>query len=114
MVLIHRARSREDEDNDVVFDMSTGKFFIPEASFLRADLIHSADPFNALESDPLHTHAPDSSLWELATLRHHYSASVSGLAKIFGEVMSRQSYAMEDFLDHSYGTVCFPSLLCFA
>lgn len=68
------------------------------------------DPFDALESDPLNTHAPESSLWELATLRHHYSASVSGLAKIFGEVMSRQSYAMEDFLDHSYGTVRPPSL----
>lgn len=68
-------------------------------------LFAPTDPFDYLESDPLATSAPDSSLWELATLRHHYSASVSGLAKIFAEVMGRQSYAMEDFLDHSYGTV---------
>ncbi|GAA5928173.1 uncharacterized protein JCM15063_003806 [Sporobolomyces koalae] len=47
----------------------------------------------------------ESSLWELAALRNHYLASVSGLPTVFGEVMNKQSYAMEDFLDHSYGTM---------
>lgn len=55
--------------------------------------------------EPTKTFAIESSLWELSTHRNHYSASVSGLAKIFEEVMNKQSYAMEDFLDHSYGTV---------
>ncbi|KAL8292627.1 hypothetical protein RQP46_001239 [Phenoliferia psychrophenolica] len=64
-----------------------------------------SDPFDADEKDPIKTGASDSSLWELATLRTHYLASVSGLAKIFAEVMSKQSYAMEDFLDHSYSTM---------
>ena len=65
------------------------------------------DPFLASERDPLKTHAAESSLWELKALQSHYLASVSGLAKIFNEVMNKQSYAMEDFLDHSYGTVRF-------
>lgn len=71
------------------------------------------DPFDAAEIDPIKTKAAQSSLWELASLRTHYLASVSGLAKIFGEVMNKQSYAMEDFLDHSYGTVGHFSLCTF-
>ncbi|GAA5940013.1 nucleolar complex associated 4 [Sporobolomyces koalae] len=63
------------------------------------------DPFDPLETVPTETNAIESSLWELAALRNHYLASVSGLATVFGEVMNKQSYAMEDFLDHSYGTM---------
>ncbi|GAA5884161.1 hypothetical protein JCM16303_005948 [Sporobolomyces ruberrimus] len=63
------------------------------------------DPFDPLESSPTETNAIDSSLWELAALRNHYLASVSGLAQVFGEVMNKQNYTMEDFLDHSYGTM---------
>ncbi|GAA5845410.1 hypothetical protein JCM3766R1_006544 [Sporobolomyces carnicolor] len=63
------------------------------------------DPFDALETSPTDTNAIDSSLWELAALRSHYLASVSGLAAVFGEVMNKQNYTMEDFLDHSYGTM---------
>ncbi|BGP15787.1 hypothetical protein JCM10213_005731 [Rhodosporidiobolus nylandii] len=65
----------------------------------------SKDPFNNLSADPTDTGALDSSLWELAALQQHYLASVSGLAKVFSEVMNKQSYAMEDFLDHSYATL---------
>ncbi|GAA5963703.1 hypothetical protein JCM3765_003552 [Sporobolomyces pararoseus] len=63
------------------------------------------DPFDPLESTPTDTNAIDSSLWELAALRTHYLASVSGLAQVFGEVMNKQNYTMEDFLDHSYATM---------
>ncbi|GAA6024439.1 hypothetical protein JCM11491_001737, partial [Sporobolomyces phaffii] len=62
------------------------------------------DPFDPLESSPTETGAIESSLWELTALRSHYLASVAGLAQVFGEVMNKQSYTMEDFLDHSYGT----------
>ncbi|KWU46226.1 CBF-domain-containing protein [Rhodotorula sp. JG-1b] len=65
----------------------------------------SKDPFNADETDPNLTNALDSSLWELAALQQHYLASVSSLAKVFAEVMNKQSYSMEDFLDHSYATL---------
>ncbi|GAA5968774.1 hypothetical protein JCM11641_000727 [Rhodosporidiobolus odoratus] len=65
----------------------------------------SNDPFDAREPDPTETHALDSSLWEIAALQKHYLASVSGLAKVFSEVMNKQSYALEDFLDHSYATL---------
>ncbi|GAA5821486.1 hypothetical protein JCM3770_000595, partial [Rhodotorula araucariae] len=64
----------------------------------------SNDPYDALEPSPTETGALDSSLWELAALQRHYLASVSGLAKVFGEAMNKQSYAIEDFLDHSYAT----------
>lgn len=63
------------------------------------------DPFNADEKDPMVTNALESSLWELVTHRNHYHSSVSTLAKIFQEAFRKQSYDMEDFLDHTYGTV---------
>ncbi|GAA6062902.1 hypothetical protein JCM10212_004351 [Sporobolomyces blumeae] len=81
MVMIHRPLS-EDEAQDEI-----------------------EDPFDPLEPSPTETNAIDSSLWELAALRKHYLASVSGLATVFGEVMNKQSYTMEDFLDHSYATM---------
>lgn len=56
------------------------------------------------------TGALDSSLWEMAALQKHYLSSVSSLAKVFTEVMNKQSYSMEDFLDHSYATVRLLSL----
>lgn len=77
----------------------------PSLSSSGSSLTPRLDPFDPLEKDPIKTNASLSSLWELAALRSHYLASISGLAKIFGEVMSKQSYSMEDFLDHSYGTV---------
>ncbi|GAA5885679.1 hypothetical protein JCM6882_007524 [Rhodosporidiobolus microsporus] len=80
MVLIHRSTEGDDYD-------------------------WAQDPFNASESDPTLTNALDSSLWEIAALQQHYLASVSGLAKVFSEAMNKQSYAMEDFLDHSYATL---------
>ncbi|TRM62303.1 CBF/Mak21 family-domain-containing protein [Schizophyllum amplum] len=63
------------------------------------------DPFLTGEPDPQLTHALASSLWELATHREHYHAGVSTLAKIFSEAFTKPSYAMEDFLDHTYGTL---------
>ncbi|BGP24309.1 Maturation and nuclear export of 40S ribosomal subunits interacting protein [Rhodotorula toruloides] len=65
----------------------------------------SNDPYDANEPDPENTGALDSSLWELAALQKHYLASVSSLAKVFGEAMNKQAYSMEDFLDHSYATL---------
>lgn len=51
------------------------------------------------------TNALDSSLWELISHRNHYHPSVSTLAKIFQEAFRKPNYALEDFLDHTYGTV---------
>ncbi|KAI0637313.1 ribosome biogenesis protein Noc4 [Trametes polyzona] len=63
------------------------------------------DGFNAQESNPTLTNALESSLWELYSHRRHYHSAVSTLAKIFEEAFTRPSYAMEDFLDHTYGTL---------
>ncbi|TBU28984.1 CBF-domain-containing protein [Dichomitus squalens] len=63
------------------------------------------DGFMAAEPNPALTNALESSLWELYSHRQHYHASVSTLAKIFEEAFTRPSYAMEDFLDHTYGTL---------
>jgi U3 small nucleolar RNA-associated protein 19 len=56
------------------------------------------------------TNALDSSLWELVSHVNHYHPSVSTLAKIFQEAFRKPSYALEDFLDHTYGTVRYSGL----
>lgn len=88
LIMIHRP-ARDDGSDD---DESTKRAV-------------SKDPFDMSAHDPNKTRALESSLWELATLQKHYLASVSGLAKIFTEVLSKEKYQMEDFLDHSYGTL---------
>ncbi|KAJ3056954.1 hypothetical protein HK097_002332 [Rhizophlyctis rosea] len=60
------------------------------------------DPFDYDEADPMKCKAIDSSLWELQVLKSHYLPSISGLAKIFEEDLSKPVYDLEDFLDHSY------------
>ncbi|KAF7296464.1 Ribosome biogenesis protein Noc4 [Mycena chlorophos] len=64
-----------------------------------------ADPFDDSETNPVLTHAIDSSLWELASHRSHWLAGVSTMSRILEEAFTKQSYAMEDFLDHTYGTL---------
>jgi U3 small nucleolar RNA-associated protein 19 len=63
------------------------------------------DPFRAEEEDPMETHAIESSLWEIVTLQSHYHPNVATLAKIISEQFTKHSYSLEDFLDHSYGSV---------
>lgn len=67
--------------------------------------VFRADGFASAETNPTLTNALESSLWELYSHREHYHAAVSTLAKIFQEAFTRPSYGMEDFLDHTYGTV---------
>jgi len=38
-------------------------------------------------------------------MTEHYNPNVSSLAKILSEQFTKPSYNMEDFLDHSYGTM---------
>jgi U3 small nucleolar RNA-associated protein 19 len=63
------------------------------------------DTFSRTEPDPALTGAIDSSLWELETLQSHYHPNVATLAKILSEQFTKREYALEDFLDHSYGTL---------
>ena len=63
------------------------------------------DPFLEDEEDPMETNAIESSLWEIVTLQSHYHPNVATLAKIISEQFTKQSYNLEDFLDHSYGSV---------
>lgn len=58
------------------------------------------------EANPALSDALESSLWELYTHKTHYHAVVSTLTGIFEEAFTRPVYAMEDFLDHTYVTVC--------
>ncbi len=64
-----------------------------------------ADPFLSEEADPMETHAIDSCLWEIVQLQSHYHPNVATIAKIISEQFTKQMYNMEDFLDHSYGSV---------
>lgn len=63
------------------------------------------DPFDAEEEDPMETDAIESSLWEIAMLQSHYHPNVATLAKIIAEQFTKNAYNLEDFLDHSYGSV---------
>lgn len=64
-----------------------------------------ADLFRMEESDPMETDAIESSLWEIHTLQTHYHPNVAAIAKIISEQFTKQAYNLEDFLDHSYGTM---------
>ena len=63
------------------------------------------DLFDPDEPDPMETKAIDSCLWELVQLQSHYHPNVATIAKVLSEQFTKQSYNMEDFLDHSYATV---------
>ena len=66
------------------------------------------DPFDMQEEDPMATGALESSLWEIETLQSHYHPNVATLAKIISEQFTKESYNLEDFLDHSYAGVSAP------
>ena len=63
------------------------------------------DPFRQNESDPMETDALESSLWEIQMLQSHYHPNVATISKIISEQFTKHAYNLEDFLDHSYGTV---------
>jgi U3 small nucleolar RNA-associated protein 19 len=63
------------------------------------------DPFLPDETDPMETEAIESCLWEIVQLQSHYHPNVATIAKILSEQFTKQTYNMEDFLDHSYNTV---------
>ncbi|KAJ7164681.1 CBF/Mak21 family-domain-containing protein [Mycena crocata] len=71
----------------------------------RPDEDVSTDPFDPAEPNPLLTRAIESSLWELNSHKEHYLSGVSTLTKIFSEAFTKPGYSMEDFLDHTYGTL---------
>ena len=63
------------------------------------------DPFVMDEEDPMESNAIESSLWEIVTLQSHFHPNVATLANIISEQFTKTSYNLEDFLDHSYGSV---------
>ncbi|KAL1845276.1 hypothetical protein VTK73DRAFT_753 [Phialemonium thermophilum] len=63
------------------------------------------DPFVPGEPDPMETGAIDSCLWEIVQLQSHYHPNVATIAKIISEQFTKQFYNLEDFLDHSYGSL---------
>ena len=63
------------------------------------------DVFRMEEPDPMETDAIESSLWEIRMLQTHYHPNVAAIARIISEQFTKQAYNLEDFLDHSYGTM---------
>ncbi|KAJ3233208.1 Nucleolar complex protein 4 [Chytriomyces hyalinus] len=75
-------------------------------------MIHQTEPsesegdlFDMSENDPAKCHALESSLWELHSLHMHYLPSVSSLAGIFQEPLTKPFYDIEDFLDLAYSSL---------
>lgn len=68
--------------------------------------LSSPDPFDASEPDPHKTHALESSIWELrGAASRHFHPSVSTLWKVMETPFHTPSYALDDFVDHSYATM---------
>lgn len=63
------------------------------------------DPYLPNEEDPMETQAIDSCIWEIVQLQSHYHPNVATITKIVSEQFTKQIYNMEDFLDHSYGSL---------
>lgn len=63
------------------------------------------DPFDPEEQDPMKTRAIESSLWELVQLQDHYHPNVAAICKIISEQFTKNTYNMEDFLDHTYDSL---------
>lgn len=63
------------------------------------------DPFDPEETDVMKTGAIDSSLWEIVQLQDHYHPNVAKICCIISEPFTKNSYNMEDFLDHSYASL---------
>jgi U3 small nucleolar RNA-associated protein 19 len=68
-----------------------------------------ADPFNNEETDPAKSGAMRSSLWEIDTLRHHYSPAVSRFVASLENDLTVRAKTTEmkitDFSSGSYATV---------
>ncbi|KAG5993585.1 hypothetical protein E4U43_003463 [Claviceps pusilla] len=47
----------------------------------------------------------ESCLWEIVQLQSHYHPNIATISKIVSEQFTKQSYNMEDFLDHSYASL---------
>ncbi|QPH01083.1 hypothetical protein C2857_005282 [Epichloe festucae Fl1] len=63
------------------------------------------DPFLSEETDPMGTKAIESCLWELVQLQSHYHPNIATISKVMSGQFTKQSYNMEDFLDHSYASL---------
>ncbi|MCJ1311362.1 hypothetical protein MMC25_005033 [Agyrium rufum] len=64
-----------------------------------------SDPFDMKGSDPMNTKAEESSIWEIETLQTHFHPNIATIARIISEQFTKQNYNLEDFLDHSYGSM---------
>ncbi|KAG5927593.1 hypothetical protein E4U42_002054 [Claviceps africana] len=63
------------------------------------------DRFLPDETDPMETQAMESCLWEIVQLQSHYHPNIATISKVISEQFTKQSYNMEDFLDHSYASL---------
>ena len=80
-------------------------FMIHRTGKMDQDEAGWGDPFRVDEPDPMKSNALESSVWEIHMLQSHYHPNVAAIAKIISEQFTKKAYNLEDFLDHSYGTV---------
>lgn len=80
---------------------------VPRSAEERENLANEGleDPYLPNEEDPMETQAIDSCIWEVVQLQSHYHPNVATITKIISEQFTKQIYNMEDFLDHSYGSL---------
>ncbi|KAG6522417.1 hypothetical protein ZIOFF_019557 [Zingiber officinale] len=102
--LVHQPLGQE--NNDVPME-NTGS--IEESRDPAVSKKIGTDPFDDNESDPAKSNAMRSSLWEIETLRHHYSPAVSRfVASLENDLTVRaktSEVTVADFASGSYATV---------
>lgn len=67
------------------------------------------DPFDFEEEDPMITNASQSSLWEIETLQSHFHPQVAIISKLISDQFTKQSYRLDDFMEHNFDEVSSPS-----
>jgi U3 small nucleolar RNA-associated protein 19 len=72
---------------------------------LNGEVRIETDPYLFNEEDPSQSHAMESSLWEIQTLKHHYCPEVATMAKIFEEPFTKPKFHIDQIVEGTYASV---------
>nr|CAD1818869.1 unnamed protein product [Ananas comosus var. bracteatus] len=107
--LVHWDDEEANADASVKGDQPNENERVSDAAPLMHNKEQGVDLFNSEETDPVKSKAMRSSLWEIDTLRHHYSPAVSRfVASLENDLTIRAKtteVAVADFSSGSYATV---------
>ncbi|GAB2291653.1 hypothetical protein Dimus_025909 [Dionaea muscipula] len=105
--LVHQENVGKSLTEDILEDAGSEEICTTKANLPKEE--QGIDLFNDEESDPLKSNAMRSSLWEIDTLRHHYSPAVSRFVSSLETDLTVRAktteVAIKDFSSASYATI---------